>query len=222
MARKSPSRTIAKGSLADRLQVLADRNGGLANLAREASINASVLTRCLDGGAPSVATARAICAAAGVSLDWFLSGKGSDSPQATNGVLKIPLFSAEASAGPGLVPVADGEPEDFLFIPSGALTLQSGVAADLFALHARGDSMEPTLRNGALLIANKADQQAREGIYVIVRGDALLVKRTQIRENQTLRLKSDNTQYDDEEIDLKSPVHGLKIIGRVIWAGHSI
>lgn len=222
MGRKPASRTISQDSIAGRLSQLADKFGGLADLAREAGVSNSSLTRCLNGGEPSVSTARAICAAAKASLDWFLTGEDTELSARNLDRLRIPLFTAEASAGPGLVPPETEGTDQFLFFPNAALSFQSGTSPDLFAIHARGDSMEPTIRNGSLLIANRADQQPREGIYVVGRGDSLLVKRTQPRENHMLRLKSDNEQYDEEEIDLKYPDHGVRILGRVIWIGHSI
>lgn len=222
MGRKQASRTFSQNSIAGRLSQLADKVGGLAELAREAGVGNSSLTRCLNGGEPSVSTARSICAATETSLDWFLNGE--DAGLSTTGLdrLRIPLFSAEASAGPGLVPPEAEEARQFLLFPREALSFQNGTSTNLFAIHARGDSMEPTIRNGSLLIANRGDQQPREGIYVVGRGDSLLVKRTQPRENHILRLKSDNEQYDEEEIDLKQPDHGVRILGRVIWIGHSI
>lgn len=82
--------------------------------------------------------------------------------------------------------------------------------------------MEPTIRNGALLVIDRSDQQVREGIYVVRRGEVLLVKRTQPRENQILRLQSDNRQYEPEDIDLKDSSQNIHILGRVVWTGAPI
>jgi SOS-response transcriptional repressor LexA len=220
MGRKS--KTVPLNSIASRLTQVAEGFGGLTNLARESGVSGSALTRCLNGGDPSVSTAIAICEAASVSLDWFLKGRTSDFVCESTDLIRIPVFSAVASAGPGCIPAENDREEQSLLFPRCSLAVQLSTAPDLFALHANGDSMEPTIRNGSLLIANRTDQQPREGIYVVGRGDTLLVKRTQLRENHVLRLKSDNDQYDDEEIDLKSPAHGVRILGRVIWIGHSI
>lgn len=223
MGRRPTTKPIPAGTISARLTEIVAKFGGKSNLARESGTSLSALSRCLEGGDPSVSTARSICAAAGVSLDWFLAGRTSaDHFAVGSDSLLIPFYAAEASAGPGLVPENEADPIEFMAFPLGALPLLSGLASDLFALHAKGDSMVPTIPNGSLLIANRADQQPREGIYVVSRGDSLLVKRTQPREHHMLRLKSDNEQYDTEEIDLKAPDHGLRILGRVIWVGHSI
>ncbi|MDX2111924.1 MAG: helix-turn-helix transcriptional regulator [Verrucomicrobiota bacterium] len=221
MGRKTAYRPIIPDSIGNRLTELANKFGGLTDLAKEANVSNSALTRCLNGGAPSVSTARSICKAAKVSLDWFLTGLDSDVSSRNLDGFHIPLVAAEASAGPGLIPPENEGAGQFLYFPSGSVSFQNA-SCHLFAIHAKGDSMEPTIRNGSLLIANRADVQPREGIYVVRRGDSLLVKRTQPRENNRLRLKSDNEQYDDEEIDLKHPDNGVRILGRVLWIGHLI
>lgn len=211
----------ASSPLAGRLAALSERFGSLTELARSAGVSNSALTRCLKGGDPSISTARAVCAAAGVKLDWFVNGVGSPDGDSEGNLLRIPFYPVEASAGPGLVPLEEIDERYILTLPPGVIThAVSTTPASLIAIQAKGDSMEPTIRNGSMLVVNRADSQPREGIYAVSRGDALLVKRTQPRENQILRLKSDNAKYEDEDIDLKNPTEPFRIVGRVIWTGH--
>lgn len=211
----------ASSPLARRLTVLSERFGSLTELARSAGVSNSALTRCLKGGDPSISTARAVCAAAGVKLDWFVNGEGSPDGDPEGDLLRIPFYAVEASAGRGLVPLEERDEQYFLTLPP--IVISQVVLprpSSLIAIQAKGDSMEPTIPNGSMLVVNRADSQPREGIYAVSRGDALLVKRTQPRESHILRLKSDNSKYEDEDIDLKNPVEPFRIVGRVVWTGH--
>lgn len=207
----------------DRLKLLAQQFGSASELAKQSGISNSALSRCLKGAEPTLSTAQAICTAAGVSLDWLVSGKGAEGLPDSEESVKIPFYAIEASAGAGLLPDESANATGSLALPPGIVGSHGpGAARHWFAIQAKGDSMDPTIRNGALLIVNRDDRQIREGIYVVRRGDVLLVKRTQPRENQILRLQSDNRQYEPEEIDLKDASQQFSIFGRVIWAGFPI
>ena len=201
-----------------RLRQLADANGGITELAHKAQVAVSSLSRCASGiGEPSLAMAVSVCKASGASLDWLTTGDATSSPTAER--VKIPYFDVEASAGPGITPSQDESPVGSVAIPTDFLPKRS--SNDLCAIQAKGDSMEPTIRNGSLLVLDRSDQEIREGIYVISRGEALVVKRVQMRENGTVRLKSDNPQYEPEEIS-KNEAQSVRLVGRVIWSGHGI
>jgi len=220
MARSTKAKDARLGSLPSRLQMLADANGGITELAQKAKVAASSLSRCSKGAEPALSTALAICSATGVSLDWLATGDGPSSRSSDQYL--IPFFDVEASAGPGAFPPENQSPTGSLAIPAGLLRLHKVMAANLCAIQAKGDSMEPTLRNGSLLIVDRSDRQIRDGIFVISRGEVLLVKRVQPRENNTIRLKSDNQQYEPEDISLNDPTQNLRFFGRVIWSGHAI
>lgn len=215
--------TFVEDSLASRLDMIAKKMGNLTELAKLSGVSNSVLSRCLKGGAPSAPNAVALAVAAEVSLEWLLTGKERDLTANCLNSVRIPFFQAEASAGPGLIPLEGDNESQSILIPSGILPANGFLGnSELCAIQAKGDSMHPTIPSGSLLIVNRSDRQLREGIYVVSRGESLLVKRTQPRENKILRLKSDNLQYEHEDIDLKDPSQNFQIFGRVIWTGHSI
>jgi phage repressor protein C with HTH and peptisase S24 domain len=81
--------------------------------------------------------------------------------------------------------------------------------------------MEPLIRDGSLLVAERT-QTPHEGIYVLARNELLFVKRIQPREPGVLRVISENPAYGFEDIRLDDPHQNLRILGRVIWIGHSI
>ena len=89
--------------------------------------------------------------------------------------------------------------------------------AALHLIHGHGNSMEPTFKDGDLLLVNSAQRDAaREpGVYVLRAGDRLFIKRVVHNIAGEPIIKSDNSIYDvPEKLQGSSPV---EVIGRVIW-----
>ena len=83
-----------------------------------------------------------------------------------------------------------------------------------------GDSMEPTLRTGDILLVDRRDVTAqREGIYILRADNALLVKRLQRFPGHRIKVSSDNPAYQPFELDLKQQTDEFAIIGRVVGIG---
>ena len=61
---------------------------------------------------------------------------------------------------------------------------------------AAGDSMEPTISRGGLVLVDTHQTEARgDGIYVFINGEDVFIKRVQINFNRSLTLISDNPAY---------------------------
>ncbi len=103
--------------------------------------------------------------------------------------------------------------------------LESGLEVDpasLLLVRVVGDSMDPTISDGDLVLADTSNPRIVDNaIYVLAVGGDLLVKRIQKRLDGTVIVLSENPVYPPEEIrpDQKSV---FNIVGRVIWAGGSI
>lgn len=81
--------------------------------------------------------------------------------------------------------------------------------------YADGKSMEPTIRDGAMLIiALHPDMPPRPGVYVVRVGQELLCKRV-VFEMGTLQLISDNKDYPNREFRDDEALE-IEIIGRVL------
>ena len=81
--------------------------------------------------------------------------------------------------------------------------------------------MEPTIRDGDVLLVNTAlDHVRTEGIYVIRFGEVLLVKRIAVGMD-SVTLISDNPAIANETIP-RDRLAELHIVGRVVWFGRAI
>lgn len=205
---------------AKRLANVAEKIGGPSRLAEKAGISPSALSRYLAGGVlPNLASAAAIAQAGNVTLDWLGTGRGS-AECGLAGDESVAFYDLQASAGPGLLPVDQQPPAQTIALPMAQIRRQTGgVSTELCALLAEGDSMEPTIQSGALLLLDRASLQPREGVYVLLRGDDVLVKRIQPRGPNCLRLISDNTRYAPEDVSLDDASAPVRLFGRVIWIG---
>lgn len=89
----------------------------------------------------------------------------------------------------------------------------------LLLITARGDSMEPTIRDGELLLVDRTPQPVASGaVHVINVEGTLLVKRIEACIDGSFLIHSDNTRYKTQSV-AKSERDDLKIIGQVIWQG---
>jgi phage repressor protein C with HTH and peptisase S24 domain len=93
----------------------------------------------------------------------------------------------------------------------------------LALIKARGDSMEPTLSDGdLLLIDTRVEKITDDSIYIIQADNHLIVKRIQQNLDGSLSIISDNNErYDKQFIDPERAKQ-IKIAGRVCWYGHEI
>ena len=137
---------------------------------------------------------------------------------------KIPLFNIKASSGHESFVNDEKIGADLMFRKD---WLQRELKSDpnnLFILSAETDSMEPTIKHDALLIVDKRiDRIITEGIYILRRGDTILIKRIRKLSEDTIELISDNPAYGKESIKLSNQP-GVTILGKVIyiWSGRKI
>ena len=162
--------------------------------------------------------------------DPHLSAGLSDQPP---GQITVPLFDVRAAAGGGAMPPdlagpgsadsPDTLPPTGLGFPTALLRrITSAPAASLQLISVSGDSMDPTLADGDLVMIDTARKQpSPPGIFILDDGVGLVAKRVDAVPNTTppmLRLSSDNPAYSNYQRRLDE-VH---IIGRVIWFGRSL
>lgn len=127
---------------------------------------------------------------------------------------KVLIHASAGNGGFSYAPVENAKPMMF----SVDWANRRGVKEEnLIAMYARGDSMEPTISDGASIVVDTAQTEVLEGkLYVIVYGSDVRVKRLYTLPDGGLRIVSDNKMYPLVEVTPKQAEH-IKVIGRVIW-----
>jgi repressor LexA len=123
----------------------------------------------------------------------------------------LPRLDVAASAGPGAF--VDGEVTLGAAAIDPALATRLGLREGMAAIvRVRGDSMEPGLVDGDLIVVDQArrapDAQGR--VFVIRIDEAVMVKRV-ARRRDTLAIASDNPAAPPV------PDGSVEVIGRVVW-----
>jgi phage repressor protein C with HTH and peptisase S24 domain len=167
----------------------------------------------------------------GISLDWFLTGKGemflpnqgktlenisktglsrlpvyqlSDVPE---GSFIVPLLEQGLSAGPGSYLPEEDQPKALIRVPS----YLSRYGDKIAALTVDGDSMFPTLHRGDMVVCD-AFGWSGEGIYAIRMRGAGFIKRVTKKPGKYVII-SDNPKYPTQEEPEES--EDIELIGRV-------
>ena len=93
--------------------------------------------------------------------------------------------------------------------------------ANIICIPEYGDSMEPTIRAGAMVMVNLSECYSGEGIYLIRQGQTLKIKRLQQIAAQKILLISDNKEvYTSIEVDLvQSSPENFAVLGKYLWHG---
>lgn len=132
----------------------------------------------------------------------------------------IPLYNVRAAAGGGAIVENESVVDVLHFKEEWIRNELRANPADLYLIYVDGESMEPTLRPGDVILVDHRDVgPSRDGIYVLRTDGALLVKRLQRLPGGVLRVTSDNTAYEPFNISTTQLAEDFAIIGRVVWAG---
>ncbi len=219
---------MTSNSIADRLRELAG-SGSTNAFAKKCGLPATSIRQYLEGSIPGADKVAQIAERNGVSLLWLVTGQGpmrrlEGSEKPTEGFddfRMVPRLNVAASAGQGAV--VEREDEDGLIAFRADWLRRRGVSpAAARALTVRGDSMEPTIRSGDILLVDTSIRSIEDnGIYVVVSAGLVQVKRVHPRPGGVIVLISDNTVYPREEVAL-SEASDFSIAGRVMWFGRSI
>lgn len=145
-------------------------------------------------------------------------GDGEELPE---GFVLVPRYDVAAAAGSGAVIHSEQIVDSLAFRSSWIREL--GLKADALALiSTRGDSMEPTLHPGDLLLIDlSSGAVAEDAIYAIHNDGLLVVKRVQKMMDGSIIIKSDNPAYKEQTLE-KGMLENVRIVGRVVWAGRRL
>ena len=209
----------------------------VTTFSRKVEIGNSMVQKYLAGATPGIDKAAQIAEKADVSLEWLITGKGSmqkdlrplrqsladHSADGIEGYAMVPQLDVQASAGGGVIVEREDAVGQVAFNPQWLRERHiNPLGARL--LTAKGDSMEPTIRNGDTLIVDTSIEVAVDSaIYVLVYGGSLLVKRIFMKRDGAIILSSDNQAlYSINEEISAGEIDQLHIAGRVMWYGRAI
>ena len=219
-----------------RLQLIVSHWPSADKLARAMGVSPSAFRKWLKGEAePSRERLLALAEAAGVGVAWLAKGEGSEprlhdkrerrsSRSGDNGVelrnfLVLPRRAEGAAAGAGTPQLPDAQSE---FIAFGHDWIRSTFGInpeDLLLETAIGESMQPTIQDGDLILIDTTDRRFREfGVYVLEFQGERLVKRVQRKLDGSLILISDNEVYEPERVPADR-ARDVTTLGRVVWVG---
>lgn len=228
MTKKSDPRL---SELASRITEVTERLGSIDGAAKKVGVSASSLGRMRRGeNEPSVFLVAKVAEATNVSIEWLvgLSGKpGVPTRQAEPSGLKVQKLDVRAAAGGGAINnvLKTEETREFpLWMLQKLTKTARGKQARLSLIRAAGDSMEPLIRSGALLLVDETARDPRSSpkpenlwdhtdVYIFLQGDELRLKRLHVdRRGATIAL-SENPAHRPEILHKQD----FKVLGRVIW-----
>lgn len=143
-------------------------------------------------------------------------------PGQSAALVMVPKLDVQASAGPGAALDGEATLAHYGFDRRWLKELSRGKPEDLSIVRVRGDSMAPTLIDGDDILVDRVDgsTRLRDGIYVLQREDALLVKRLALSPaTGKLTIASDNPAYPSWA---DCAVSDVRIVGRVVWTGRRL
>jgi phage repressor protein C with HTH and peptisase S24 domain len=131
----------------------------------------------------------------------------------------LPRYDVQASAGAGAL-IHSEQIVDYLAFKADWVRDRLGRRpSDLLLLEASGDSMQPTIHHGDLLLVDRSTDHLRDSaIYVLANGGELMVKRVERRMAGGIVIRSDNARYEPETFSADE-AEALRVIGQVVWHG---
>jgi phage repressor protein C with HTH and peptisase S24 domain len=169
----------------------------------------------------------------GVDARWLLRGEGGgdeariarpdvalEQTAKEMGLALVPQFELGYSMGGGSI-FTDYPHTGFVpFQRDWLKGLMRGAFADLFVARGEGDSMQPTMLDGDIVLIDSAqkDITQQDRIWALSYGDLGMIKRVRRLPGGTYRIMSDNPSVTP----LDAADGEMHVVGRVIWIGRRI
>lgn len=194
-----------------------------AEFAKLARMHANTLGKIERGDAlPDVGQLFDLSCVMGVEVKDLLAGlskpASQDSVLEDADLLLVPGYDVKASAGNGNH--VNGEAVIGRYAFSRSWLARKGLKHEnLAVVTANGDSMEPTVRSGDILLVDLSVKRVSpDGIYLIEKDNELFCKRLQRLFDGGVSIMSENTKYETQHLSPAS-AEALHVVGRVIWIG---
>lgn len=222
-----------RSEVGTRLRELENRFKNRAAAAEAAGVAKSTLQNWIEGKSdPSFEGLVKLANAAGVSVEWLATGSETVKPsidelrrdvaKVGNGFVMVPRYNVEASAGPGALADEENILDHMAFQEGWVRRTLRADPHKLALISAVGDSMEPTIRAGDLLLIDTGvNEVIDDAIYIIAMDGHLVVKRLQRFFGGAVAVKSDNPTYVEQTLTSDEAGYAT-IAGRVRWIGRLI
>ena len=210
--------------LTQRIQEAIEESGkSMSAIAREMGVSPQAVRAWKEGiSSPSMDRLDDLARATGKSSEWMHLGIG-EKEDKQEGIISVPLLEVKASAGNGCINFSEQVVRRIDFFEDWLKRNVRYTNRDnLDMITASGDSMEPTICTGDLLLIDHGiNEVLYDSIYVAMVNGEVYVKRFQKTPSRTLLMISDNKKYQSFEL---KPEDEIRIIGRVVyyWTGGTL
>jgi phage repressor protein C with HTH and peptisase S24 domain len=183
-------------------------------------VSRSYLANVETGGKePSFSFASSLMETFGVEPNWFFHGE--ESSKMDPSFVTVPKYTVSTSAGNGGSFVAEPLEVSYYAFNLQWIKRRGLDPSQLHIVTVKGDSMEPTLQHGDLILVDRAQATPSDGSTYVVRiWDELVVKHVQRIGPQAISLLSANKVYPPRELELPLDDRNFEIIGRVVASMH--
>lgn len=211
-------------SFGRRLQSAAEKKKfNQAGLAKELGLTSGTFSRYWNGERlPPADTLVDVAEQLGVSPRWLIRGSESQSQtaEAASSANIVPddmveIREIDLHYGMGGSFLADDVGvETRVFSRDWLRNFTRAAPEHLFWTMGDGDSMEPTIRSGELILVDGSQRQVRvnDGIWAVAMGEIGMVKRIHFSGSDSVELLSDNTHIPPQPVAYDE----LHVIGRVV------
>ncbi len=196
-------------------------NRPLTQAAEEADVPYKTLQRWLAGGPADAKGLARLARLTGTTVDYLILGIGPESgdwetrlSDVPEGSIRVPIYPTAIAAGGGRAAL-EAEPDRHVTWPADHLR-RFGAPQDLKLFPVVGDSMEPEIQDGGLVLINEGERAPRDGIVLARLGDDLLIKRMRLLGGGRAELVSSNPVYPAISVNLAAD--DFEIIGKAAMA----
>lgn len=200
-----------------------ERGESLAGLSRLLGRNDAYLQQFVTRGSPVKLEAEDRRRLADyLRIDEEVLGSPPSDISKTEDMVGVRRLSVEAAAGSGRIIDDEYAVGKFRFDQFWLRQISHASPEELSIIAFVGDSMAPTINDGddGLVDGSISGRRVRDGIYVLRRDEALMVKRLAVAPQAgSVTIISDNPAYPTWE---NSPSDSIDILGRVVWIGRKL
>nr|WP_075518871.1 LexA family transcriptional regulator [Moritella viscosa]SHO06899.1 Peptidase, S24 (LexA) family [Moritella viscosa] len=195
-------------------------NETIDNFSTRCNISKTTIQHYIKGSRyPALERLDVIAKTADVDVAWLATGNDYQASSSENSdYIKIPHFDVQASAGSGSELVESGISKNTVDIHPQTLLDQGLNPEGLLSMYVKGDSMEPSLFDGDMILVKKmiSPFSILEGVYIFRVFNEIFIKRIQFNKySAKLKVDSDNPFYDSYTIT-GNDLNDVEIIGEVI------